>query len=95
LSETDEQQAFSAKYRIFRFLARTALLFVYLLIRVLPLRVHKTLANAAGLALHKLVPRNRKLVVKHLEMAYGDELSPDEIQDIAFALQPAHGDEYF
>jgi KDO2-lipid IV(A) lauroyltransferase len=83
MSDTDEQKGFSAKYRIFRFLARAALLFVYLLIRVLPLRIHKSIANAAGLALHKFVPRNRKLVVKHLEMAYGDELSPVEIQDIA------------
>ena len=60
-----------------------ALVFVYLLIRILPLQIHRPIANLIGFALYRFVPRNRKLVVKHLELAYGDRLSPAQIQNIA------------
>lgn len=64
-------------------MARAALVCVYLPIRILPLQLHKPIADLLGFALHRYVPRNRKLVMKHLEMAYGSRMSHAEIENIA------------
>ncbi|HOO55722.1 MAG TPA: lysophospholipid acyltransferase family protein [bacterium] len=73
----------SVKFGIMRILTRMILFCVYLLIRIIPLQLHKPIADLLGLAMHKYIPSNRKLVMKHLEMAYGSRLSRDEIENIA------------
>ncbi len=66
-----------------RFAARSALVMVYIIVRILPLWAHRPLASALGLALHRFVKRNRMLVIKHLSLAYGDTLSQFEIEALA------------
>lgn len=70
------------KFKTLRLLARTAIVAAYLVIRILPLQLHKPIADRIGLALYRFLPRNRKLVIEHLTMAYGDRLSRAEIEDI-------------
>lgn len=83
LSTVDTPEKKPLKFRIMRLLARAALVFFYLLIRILPLRLHKPIADLIGCALHRFIPRNRKLVIAHLEMAFGNRRSAAELDRIA------------
>jgi len=64
-------------------LARFMLVCVYLLIRIVPLQLHTPIANGIARALFRYLPRNRKLVTKHIEMAFGASMSPEQIQHTA------------
>lgn len=83
MSDAETPDKKPLKFRIVQILAKTVLVFVYLLIRFLPLRLHKPIADLIGFALDRFIPRSHRLVVTHLEMAYGSRLSPAEIQNIA------------
>lgn len=74
------------EFRIRRQAARAALLSFYLLIRVIPMRMHKPIADFIGLLLNRAVTRKRGLVQKHLGMAFGDRVSPEEIESIALRM---------
>lgn len=70
------------KFRIMRFMASVLLFCLYIFIRILPLQLHKSIANFIGRLMYRYIPRNRDLVMKHLKMAYGDEMSAAEMERV-------------
>lgn len=83
MSNTDSNEKKPMKFRIRRFEARSALLLVYIIIRIIPIKIHEPIANALGRVMFKYVRRNRRMVTEHLEMAFGNRMTSDEINDLA------------
>lgn len=82
LSATVALKRKSLKFRIFRLVASALLFCLYIFIRILPLQLHKSIANFIGRLMYRYIPRNRNLVMKHLKMAYGNEMSSADMERI-------------